>query len=76
MFGLGTGEVVMLAVVVFIIFSASRMGQLGNALGKFVYSFKKASHGNGFVDVTPMGKARIEPKIIEADVTKRNGNNT
>ena len=33
---------------------ASRMGQLGNAVGKFVYSFRKASKGNDFVDVKPL----------------------
>ena len=30
------------------------MGQLGNAMGKFVYSFRKASRGQDFVDVKPL----------------------
>ena len=34
-----------------VVFSASRMAALGNALGKFVYSFRKAAHGQGFIDV-------------------------
>ena len=42
---IGVGELVMLGVIILIIFSASRMGSLGNAIGKFVYSFKKASKG-------------------------------
>lgn len=47
---IGTSEIVLLVVVMLIIFSASRMSTLGNALGKFVHSFKKASQGEGFVD--------------------------
>lgn len=47
---LGTSEIVILAIVILIVFSASRMSALGNALGKFVYSFKKASQGEGFVE--------------------------
>lgn len=47
------GEVIMLVVIVLIVFSASRMSTLGNALGKFVYSFKKASKGSDLIDVTP-----------------------
>ncbi len=46
------GEAVMLAIIVLIVFSASRMSALGNALGKFVYSFKQASRGDGFIDVS------------------------
>jgi sec-independent protein translocase protein TatA len=47
---LGTGELITLIFVLVVVFSASRMGSLGNALGKFVHSFKKASRGEGFVD--------------------------
>ncbi len=50
---IGFGELVMLVVIIAIIFSASRMGALGNAIGKFVYSFKKASEGDDLVDVKP-----------------------
>ena len=48
---LGVGEIIVLVFILVVVFSASRMGTLGNALGKFVYSFKKASHGEDFVDV-------------------------
>ncbi len=53
---IGWGELTMLAVICLIIFSASRMSALGNALGKFVYSFRKAYKGDGFVDVKPVQK--------------------
>ncbi len=54
MFGLGTGELLTLALIIFIVFSASRMGQLGDALGRFVYSFRRAANGQNTIDVTPM----------------------
>lgn len=50
---LGTGELIMLAVIIVIIMSASRMSQLGNALGRFAYSFRKAARGGDLIDVTP-----------------------
>jgi sec-independent protein translocase protein TatA len=59
----GTGEIIMLVIILVIVFSASQMGTLGNAIGRFVYSFKKASQGDGFVDgkVTRIDKPR-EPR--------------
>jgi sec-independent protein translocase protein TatA len=46
----GVGEILVIVFVLVLVFSASRMGQLGNALGKFVHSFKKAARGEDFVD--------------------------
>src|SRR5215468_6304191 len=48
---LGFGELLVIGFVLLVVFSASRMASLGNALGKFVYSFKKAAQGQGFIDV-------------------------
>ena len=62
---IGYGELVMLAVIILIIFSASRMGSLGNAIGKFVYSFKKASKGDDLVDVKPTSKLTGSNQPIE-----------
>ena len=50
---LGVGELLVIGFVLLVVFSAARMSALGNALGKFVHSFKKASQGQGFVDVKP-----------------------
>jgi sec-independent protein translocase protein TatA len=50
---LGFGELLVIGFVLLVVFSASRMSSLGNALGKFVHSFKKASQGQGFIDVKP-----------------------
>lgn len=53
---IGTGEIIMLVIILIVVFSASRMGTLGNAVGRFVHSFKKASQGDGFIDVKPTTK--------------------
>lgn len=53
MFGLRIGEILMLVIIIAIVFSAARMGALGNAIGKFVYSFRRASSGHDQIDVTP-----------------------
>lgn len=51
--GVGLGEAIVIGFIVLVVFSAARMGQLGNALGRFVYSFKKAAGGSDLVDATP-----------------------
>jgi sec-independent protein translocase protein TatA len=68
MSSIGTGELIMLAIIILIVFSASRMGALGNSLGRFVYSFKKASQGDGFVDVKP---TRLEKGTVDAEVISK-----
>ncbi len=67
--GFGIGEFVLLGVIIVIVFSASRMGQAGNALGKFVYSFKKASKGEDLVDVKPLSHGHPS-KIVDAEIVK------
>ena len=62
---IGVGELLMLGVIILIIFSASRMGSLGNAIGKFVYSFKKASKGDDFIDVKPASRLSGPSQPIE-----------
>jgi sec-independent protein translocase protein TatA len=42
MLGLGFGELLLIAVVVFLIFGANKLPQLGQGLGESVKSFRKA----------------------------------
>jgi sec-independent protein translocase protein TatA len=63
---LGTGELIVLAFIILVVLSASRMGALGNALGKFVHSFRKASRGEDTIDVTPHARASLSRKPGEA----------
>ena len=58
MLGLGLGECIVLGFILLVVFSAARMGQLGNAVGKFVYSFKKASKGEDLVDAKSLTHSR------------------
>jgi sec-independent protein translocase protein TatA len=70
--GLGPPELIVIGIVLLIILSASRMGAIGNALGKFVYSFKKASRGQETIDVTPRrvtGETK-KGQVIEGEVKK------
>lgn len=64
---IGSGEIIMLVIIILIVFSASRMGALGNAVGRFVYSFKKASQGEGFIDVKPTAQ-KLEKGTVDAEV--------
>lgn len=69
MSNVSTGEIIFIIVVLVIVFSASRMGSLGNALGKFVYSFKKASKGEGFVDAKS-GKTFASKGVEDAQIVE------
>jgi sec-independent protein translocase protein TatA len=59
------GEAIVVIVVILIVFSAARMGTLGNAIGRFVYSFKKAARGHDLVDAPRV--ARKLERLAEED---------
>lgn len=66
---IGVTELIFVAVILLIVFSASRMSALGNALGKFVDSFRKAQRGNGFIDSkTVPGSSKAPPE--DADTSE------
>jgi sec-independent protein translocase protein TatA len=68
----GVGEILMIGAILVIVFSASRMGQLGNALGKFVYSFKKASRGDDLIEATPtLARGDTEAQVVEGTATPK-----
>jgi sec-independent protein translocase protein TatA len=64
MLGLRLGEFIFIGFILLVVFSAARMGQLGNAVGKFVYSFKKASKGHDLVDAKTLPRSK-EPTDAE-----------
>jgi sec-independent protein translocase protein TatA len=70
---LGLGEIILLSFILLVVFSASRMGQLGNAVGKFVYSFRKASRGEDFVDVKPLPPSGPRHGTTDAEFTDSKG---
>ena len=50
---LGFGEILIVLVVVLLIFGAAKIPQLGEALGKGIRNFKKATGDDDAIDVTP-----------------------
>ncbi|NMO14747.1 hypothetical protein HPC49_19680 [Pyxidicoccus fallax] len=69
MLGLGLGECIVLGFILLVVFSAARMGQLGNAVGKFVYSFKKASKGEDLVDANARSLTHSRRGTTDAEVS-------
>jgi len=61
-------EYLFIAAVILIILSASRMSQIGNALGKFVYSFKKAKDGAGYVDGKTVSMRSGSSEVVDAEI--------
>jgi sec-independent protein translocase protein TatA len=43
--GLGTGEIILIIVVVMVVFGASKLPQLGDGLGRAIGNFKRAISG-------------------------------
>ncbi|MFY1830025.1 twin-arginine translocase TatA/TatE family subunit [Myxococcus fulvus] len=72
--GLGLGELILLGFILLVVFSAARMGQLGNAVGKFVYSFRKASKGEDLIDAKSLPSSRrgaTDAEYTEQDAPRR-----
>jgi sec-independent protein translocase protein TatA len=63
---LGFGELLIILVIVVVVFGASKLPQLGDALGKSIKNFKRAAAGKDEIDVSPKG-SDLPPK---SDVPK------
>ena len=50
---IGFGELVLILLVLLLVFGTSKLPQLGDALGKGIRNFKKATSGEDAIDVTP-----------------------
>lgn len=51
--GLGTGEIILIFLVVMVIFGSTKLPQLGDGLGRAIKNFKRAVGGQTEIDVTP-----------------------
>jgi sec-independent protein translocase protein TatA len=58
--GLGFGELILILLIVLIVFGAGKLPQIGDALGRSIKNFKRASQGMDEIDVTPKKKGEIE----------------
>jgi sec-independent protein translocase protein TatA len=57
--GLGTGEIILIFLVVMVVFGASKLPQLGDGLGRAIKNFKRA--------VTSANEIEVSPKKPEID---------
>ena len=63
MFGFGMPELIVILIIVMVVFGAGKLPEIGNALGKSIRNFKKASEG----------KDEIEIKAHRDDEVKKEG---
>ena len=50
---LGFGELLLIFLVVLLVFGASKVPQLGDALGRGIRNFKRSMSGDDAIDITP-----------------------
>lgn len=67
MFGLGTPELIVIMVIMFLVFGGKKLPEIGAGLGKGIKSFK-----NGLRDVEGSGKSLVDdmPGLKEAAAIK------
>jgi sec-independent protein translocase protein TatA len=65
--GLGFGELILILLIVLIVFGAGKLPQIGDALGRSIKNFKRASQGMDEIDVTPKKKGEIEENASSSD---------
>jgi len=69
--GLGMGELLVILVIVIVIFGAGKLPQIGDALGRSIKNFKRASAGKDEIDVSPKQGEIADSAKSEVDVTKK-----
>lgn len=60
--GLGTGEIILIFLVVMVVFGATKLPQLGDGLGKAIRNFKRAVNTQSEIDVSPKKEVPGETK--------------
>ncbi len=59
MFGFGMPELIVILIIVMVVFGAGKLPEIGNALGKSIRNFKKASEGKDEIEI----KARRDDEV-------------
>jgi sec-independent protein translocase protein TatA len=63
----GFGELVLIFLVILLIFGASKLPQLGDALGKGIKNFKRSVSGEDEIDVTPKKEELPKEKVQDPE---------
>jgi sec-independent protein translocase protein TatA len=63
---LGFGELLLIFIVILLIFGASKLPQLGDALGKGIKNFKRSVSGDDEIDVTPKKESLPQEKMASS----------
>jgi sec-independent protein translocase protein TatA len=63
----GFGELLLIFIVIMLIFGASKLPQLGDALGKGIKNFKRSVTGDDEIDVTPKKEALPQEKVPQPE---------
>ncbi len=76
MFGLGTNELIIIGVIVFIIFGAKRLPEIGKGLGGAIREFRKvkkeiAPERPSVKDDTEKDQQEIDPPLLEDKLTEK-----
>jgi len=53
MFGFGMPQLLVILAIILVVFGASRLPEVGNALGKSIRNFKKATEGKDEIEIKP-----------------------
>jgi len=53
MFGFGMPELIIILLIVIVVFGASKLPELGNALGQGIKNFKKGVEGKDTIEIDP-----------------------
>jgi sec-independent protein translocase protein TatA len=59
--GLGTGEIIIILIIVLIVFGAGRLPAIGDGLGRAIKNFKRSMSGRDEINVTPRPKVDPPP---------------
>jgi sec-independent protein translocase protein TatA len=66
----GTGELVIVLVIIVVVFGSTKLPQLGDGLGRAIKNFKRGMASSNEVDVTPKKTELSADPATPADSTK------